>query len=218
MNPKIVNLIAAELGILIGITSWLAYSQFNSSQSRITEESKAPAKEFAASVMPPVSNPAFQSSYPTEYAANTQQMQPVSQELTALSREYDRQIAARFYANTNPPVEQRPIIVETPVYVQINQEPAVAASDYQTEPAAVYAPVQEVYYAPQVVSVGNGRNFRNRHEPNRRVNHFNNGNRHLAINPQCQNRGNDLPPFTRVLSQAQAVTPSIRPPQQRLNR
>ncbi len=220
MSSKVANLIAAELGILIGITGWLAYSQFHTDSSRASEGSKAPVKEFAASNMP-ATNPAIQSSYPAELAANTQQLQPMNQNLTALNREYNQRAVTQPYANPNPSLEQRPIIVEAPVYVQVNnQEPAAVSSDYQ-EPQPVYAPVQEVYYAPQVVAVDNGRNFRNnRREPDRRVGHFNHGNGagHVGFNPQCQNRGNVLPPFTRVLSQAQAVTPSIRPPQQRLNR
>jgi hypothetical protein len=214
MNPKIANLIAIETGILVGLMSWLVYSQFPSRESRNASEMRERAVSPFAPVAPVV-RPRNQLPGTVAYTADGQQVQLVDEYAAQPAPVYYRTVAAGTY--TRPGFNNGTIAVQSPSYAEVDQEPAAAPVDYAayTQPVVYAQPTQLVVYnepAPTVV-FSNSRRFPNRGRSipracppqviTPRLNTLSagpSGNRLLSSGPS----GN-------VLSQATAIAPSRRP-------
>jgi hypothetical protein len=154
MNPKVANLIAVELGILIGIMSWLAYSRFPSTQPRtgaeMQESTVAPLATVAA-----VSERRNQRRYTVDYETDHERAQPVDEEAAPTAQEYDQEIATQPYPSSG--LGNGYVATDSPSYAEVDQEPAVAQPDYVPSPQIV------VYAQPaQIVLFSNPRRFANR--------------------------------------------------------
>jgi hypothetical protein len=154
MNLKVANLIAVELGILIGIMSWLAYSRFPSAQPRtaaeMQESTVAPVATVAA-----VSERRNQRPYTVDYETDHERAQPVDEEAAPTAQEYDQEIATQPYTSSG--LGNGYVAADSPSYAEVDQEPAVAQPDYVPSPQIV------VYAQPaQIVVFSNPRRFANR--------------------------------------------------------
>jgi hypothetical protein len=197
MSPKIANLIAAELGILIGLGSWMVYT--NSSSNERTREtaqehrSVVPSTVATAPVSPtnpaqitPVSNP-----NPNAMPSGMQQAayQPVASQ-------------PGYYpplGYTNAVYQPAPTVITVP-----QVQPIVIPVQYVEAPAATYdQPAPTVVYAdPGYGYVGfNSYHFGNRCAPRHGNGSFRNCGQSTVLTPGMHtlSQGNM---GTRVLSQA----------------
>ena len=206
MNLKVVNLVAIQFGIFVGIMSWLAYSQLPFARSRVTESPRShPATERVANVAPN-SNDVDQESETADRAedeetnAITEPPAPVLpheyspaavQQYAALAaqRSY-QQIAPRRYASAGA----GPAYVTTsaPSSAAAAPEPAAISSDYvePLEPAAYVEPAPVVLYSqPQWVVFNNERSFRRRCRPTLSANAFPQRNHRRQDRLECRQNG-----------------------------
>lgn len=196
MNQKVVNLIAAQLGILIGLTSWLVYSRFPSTEPRSAAEIQEGTTHFATVTSALESRNQRPST--VDYRADRERAQPADEEpVLTLQQRYDREIAGPPYAGSG--VENRSIAVNSPSYAQVAQEPTVIPAAYAESPQTVEytQPVQNVVYVQptQIVVYSNSRPFLNRCRPVLPSDEV------RPITRQCPDRGN-----------RDARTPSVQPP------
>jgi hypothetical protein len=183
MNLKVANLVAIELGVLIGIMSWLAYSRFESAEPRVAamERRNSPAAPVAA--VAPISDLGSQVSRALEDDADREEDQSIGeppalpvqphqyspeavQQYTALAaQQYYQQIAPRRYASAA--VASNSSAAVAPAYTEVAQEPAAVSSDY-VEPlqSVAYAEPNVVVYQPQFIVFSNQRSNQRRF-PNR---------------------------------------------------
>jgi len=182
MNVKVANLVAIQLGVLVGIVSWLAYSRFESAEPRIAavEIQKRPVNSVAAAA--PISDLGSQvtralddgadgeqdhtiGEQPAPAAPSHQYSPEAVQQYTALAaQQYYQQIAPRRYASTGVASTSAPV---APAYTEVAQEPAAVSSDY-AEPLQTVAyaePNQVVVYQPQFIVFSNQHRFPNRCRP-----------------------------------------------------
>jgi hypothetical protein len=154
MNPKVANLIAVELGILIGIMSWLAYSRFPSAEPRTAAEMRESTAGPVATVAA-VSERRNQRRYTVDYETDHERAQPVDEEAAPTAQEYDQEIATQPYPSSG--LGNGYVAADSPFYAAVDQEPAVAQPDYVPSPQIV------VYAQPaQIVLFSNPRRFANR--------------------------------------------------------
>jgi hypothetical protein len=180
MNLKVANLIAIQLGIFVGIMSWLAYSRLESAGPRSAAEARKTAVEPVAPARP--ASPAEEQGPSAvdnrtdrdEASPNTEQPAPVMQheyspaavqQNSALAAQlYYQQIAPRRYASSG---SQDPFIVaKAPSYTEVEQAPAVVADEPAPQTVAYVEPTQVVVYPqPQFILFSNSRRFANRCRP-----------------------------------------------------
>jgi len=199
MNPKVVNLIAAQLGILIGMASWLVYSRFPAAERSVAAGIQEGTADFATATS--ALEPGDQRPYAVNYSAAGEQVEPVDAEpALTLQQKYDREISGQLYARSG--VANSSVAVNSPTYAEVAPEPATVQSDYEAPPPTVeYAqPIQTIYYAQptQIIVFSNPRPFANRC---RSTPHF----------------GGELTPITRRCPggrepEAQVPSPIIPPP------
>jgi hypothetical protein len=198
MNLKVANLIAVELGILIGLMSWLVYSRFPSPEPRtaaeIQENTVAPVATVAS-----VSEPENQRPDTADYRADRERAQPFAEQPALTSRRSAQEtVAPQPYASSG--LENGLIAVDSPSYAEADQEAAVGSPEYVVSPQTV------VYAQPaQIVVFSNPRRFANRCRSTPR---------HGAFNPiahQCPDRGNSPLADTRIVSGPNVSTPSCPP-------
>lgn len=192
MNPKVANLIAAELGILIGIMSWLAYSRFPSAEPPAAAEVKG---RMVNSIPPdaPLLQPRSPRPYTVDYRADRERARPVNEQSASMAQEYDQEIATQPYANSG--LDNGSIAEASPAYTAVDQQPAAVPADYQESPQIVNTQVV------QIAAYSNFRGFPNRCRP---------AHHHGAINPivqQCPDRGNSPVSGPRIVS-----GPNVNPP------
>jgi hypothetical protein len=179
MNLKVVNLVAVQFGMFLGIVSWLAYSQLPSGEPRTTAEVRKPMAErmptFASA-----SNPAEQRSQTVEDRAVQEQTQPVAEQPVVpvvpheyspaavqryselAAQQYYQQIAPRRYASAG--LANTSFAAVAPSYAEVAPEPMAVQSDDPTPETVAYVqPTQVVVYQqPQFVVFNNSRRFANR--------------------------------------------------------
>jgi hypothetical protein len=187
MNVKVANLMVVQLGVLIGIASWLAYAHFESAEPRVAaaETRRSPAAPAAA--VAPISDLGSQVTRALdddadreEDPSNGEQLAQATmphqyspeavQQYTALAaQQYYQQIAPRRYASAA--VANSSVAAAAPAYTEVAQEPAAVSSDYaeplQNVAYAEPAPVV-VYPQPEFIVFSNQRRFPNRCRPTRR--------------------------------------------------
>jgi hypothetical protein len=164
MNLKVANVIAVELAILIGLVSWMVYSRLPFAEPRTSAEIQESTTEPVATVAPILEarneHPATVDDSADHERARRRDEQPAP-----TSQEYVQEIAPQPYANSGP--ENRVVAADSPSYAEVDQEPAVAPSNYPTSAQTVaYAqPTQVVVYPQpvQIVGFSNPRPFVNRH-------------------------------------------------------
>src|ERR1700730_608224 len=123
MNLKVANLIAVELGILIGLMSWLVYSRFPSTVPR-------PAAEMRENAVAPVASVSEQGNQrpdTVDYRPDREQAQPVVEQPALTSRRYQQEIAPQPYASSG--LENGSIAVDSPSYAEADQEAAVGSPE-----------------------------------------------------------------------------------------
>lgn len=142
MNPKVANLIALELGILIAVLAWLAFSNHSSvKQYPVAEEQERTAGSFAT--VTPVLKARNQPLYAVDYRADRAGPQQKDAEQAPTVQEYYQEIATEpnassdladgvanesspYYAGVDQPVVYPPDCLVSPVnqiveYVQPNE-------------------------------------------------------------------------------------------------
>jgi hypothetical protein len=208
MNPKIANLIAIELGILIGLVSWLTYSRFPSAEPRTSaemrESSVAPVTAAAPGFQPRSQRP-----YAVDYSADRERAQPADEQPAQWEQSYYQSIAPQRYARSAVATDS--IAVDSPSYAETYQEPAaVSSDDLATPQTVVYSqPIQTIVYQPiQVVGFSNPRRFVNRCRSTPPLNGV-----PATITHPCPDRGNSHLSDTRVVSGPNVSTPPCPPTQ-----
>lgn len=180
MNLKVANLIAIQLGIFVGIMSWLTYSRLESAEPRIATESQeravkpvAPAaRGIQADDQRPsaVDNRTDRDEAPpnTEQPAQVMQHEyspaAVQQNSALAAQLYYQQIAPQRYASSR--LENASIVAKAPSYTEVEQAPAVAPDYPEAQTVAYVQPTQVVVYPqPQFIVFSNSRRFANRCRP-----------------------------------------------------
>ena len=180
MNLKVANLIAIQLGIFVGIMSWLAYSRLESVEPRIAAELQERAAKPAGPVGPGIKAD-DQRPDAVDDGADRDEPQPIAEQAALAMHQYSaaavqhysdlaaqqyyQQIAPRRYASSA--LQNGPIVAEAPSYAEAAQEPTVVSSDDPVPQTIAYVePTQVVVYQqPQFVVFSNSRRFANRCRP-----------------------------------------------------
>ena len=156
MNSKTANLIALELGILIAIMAWLAFSRFPArNPGTAAEVQEGTANSFAT--IAPILKSRNQARPAVDYRADSEPAQPGGEESAPTVQQYDQQIATAPYANSD--LEDGFIAGGSPYYAEVDQEPVV------TPPAYIVSPVTQIveYAHPtEIIIVSTPRSFVNR--------------------------------------------------------
>jgi hypothetical protein len=179
MNLKVANLIAIQLGIFVGIMSWLAYSRLESVEPRSATEMRERAAEPKTPAAPGIqaddqrpdalddradrdeARPIAEQPAPAFHQYSAAAVQHYS-DLAA--QQYYQQIAPQRYASSG--LQNNSIVAEAPSYTEVEREPAVVADYSEPQTAAYVQPAQVVVYAqPQFVVFSNSRRFANRCRP-----------------------------------------------------
>lgn len=201
MNVKVVNLVAIQFGIFVGILCWLAYSRLPFAEPRTEGEPRESALNAGANVAA-VFEPRRPLSHPTNYRTDRERAQPVDEQPAPMAPEYDQAIAPQAYANSVP--DNGSIAVNSPSYAQVDQEAVIPSDNLESAQAVVYSqPIETVVYAQptQIIVFSNPRHFGNRCQSKP---HFG---APSTIRPQCPDRRNFRPDDTRVVP-----PPNVRPP------
>ncbi len=135
MAPKVSNIIAIELAILIGIMSWMAYflySRFASVERTVTEIRESTADRVAA--IAPSLEARNQRPYTIVYRADRERARPLEEEPAETLQDYDQ--------------DYQEVVAASPSYAEPAQLPAVVQTDYAALPqnVAYQQPVQAVEY------------------------------------------------------------------------
>lgn len=174
MKLKIVNLIAIQFGIFIGIVGCLVYSRFESAKPHTATEMKHQSTERAVA-REPVSESGDQRANPEPAQVVPGQLAPVlPNEYSAEAVERYRAEATRLYYEQIAPrrkvsssLTHSSSAAVAPSYAVVAQEPAVIQT-YEPEPQTVayVEPAPAIVYAqPGFVAFSHGRRFVNRCRP-----------------------------------------------------
>jgi hypothetical protein len=156
MNTKTANLIALELGILIAILAWLAFSNVSSvKRHMVTGDQERAAGSFAT--ITPVLNAGNQRPRAADYLADRAGEQQADEQQGATAQQYDQEVAAEPYANAG--LNDGVITGSSPYYAGVAQEPLAYPPDCLVSPLD-----QIVSYAQptQVIIFSNTRSFARR--------------------------------------------------------
>jgi len=201
MNPKVVNLIALELGVLIALTAWLSYSQFPFRESRSAAKRDVSSGVPAA---PPLSDVEAGNQSPDNEVnyADTEQGRRAQEAQVAAEERYAREIAPKRYVNSTTYNRA----VNAPAYTEAYQQPAVLSSDEGTAPqGVVYAqPTQVIAYAEPIQTIvffNNTRRCRDRERSKHCIG------LPPAITPQCPDRRGLQVNHPRIVPPPVAITP-----------
>lgn len=179
MNLKVANLIAIQLGIFVGIMSWLAYSRLESAEPRIATELQERAVKPVAPAAPGIkaddqrpdaaddradrdeAPPTAEQPAPAMHQYSEAAVQRYSDLAAQL---YYQQIAPRRYVSSG--LQNGPVVTEAPSYTEVEQAPAVVADEPAPQTVAYVEPTQVVVYPqPQFIVFSNSRRFANRCRP-----------------------------------------------------
>ncbi len=135
MGPKVSNIIAIELAILIGIMSWMVYflySRLASVERTVAEIRESTADRVAA--LAPSLEARNQRPYTIVYRADRERARPVEEESAETLQDYDQ--------------DDQEVVAASPSYAEPAQEPAIVQPDYAASPqnVAYQQPVQAVAY------------------------------------------------------------------------
>jgi hypothetical protein len=159
MNTKVSNIIVVELGIVIVLLAWLAFSNFyRIKQSRPTEEQEPEDRSFATMTsFPRSANPRYSAAdYFTDQQRQQLAAQRQAQTLQYETMQYDQQLAPS--PDTNGYADDSVITGTSPYYTDVYQPP----SDSFAWP---YDPVLEYPSTSEIVVIPNGQAFVRRVAP-----------------------------------------------------
>lgn len=179
MNLKVANLIAIQLGIFVGIMSWLAYSRLESSEPRIATETQERAVRPVAPAVPGFKAD-DQRPDAADYRADRDENQPIAEQPAPAfhqysaaavqhysdlaAQQYYQQIAPRRYASSA--LENGPFVAAAPSFAEVEQAPEVVQDYPEPQTVAYVPPTQVVVYSqPQFVVFSNSRRLANRCRP-----------------------------------------------------
>ncbi len=158
MSSKIANLIALELGVLVVMLGWLAFSNLSSVKQKSAAPAPARTSDSFATVTP-VLKAASQPRYVVDYRAN-QAGQQEDEEQPATAQQDDQAAETQAYAGSD--LDGGVVTAPSPSEIGIYPEPVTA------EPYYFVPPVGQIvaYSQPvEIVVFSNPRPFRRRHGP-----------------------------------------------------
>jgi len=143
MNTKVANVIAVELGILIVLLAWLAFSNFfRVKQPMAAEEQQTTDGSFATVTLVPKS--ANQRSYAADYRAGPQGGQLGAQQ-QAQTMQYDQQVASAPDTSAYP--DDSVTSGTSPDYAGVYPQQPVTSPDsfaWPYDPVLTYPPTSEI--------------------------------------------------------------------------
>ncbi len=155
MSTKIANLIALELGILIAILAWLAFSNVPSvKRHTVTGDQERAAGSFAT--ITPVLHAGNQRPRAADYLAGASAQQTDEQQ-GAAAQQYDQEVAAEPDANSGP--DDGVTTGDAPYYAGVDQEPLAYAPDGLVSP---FDPIVGYTQPAQIIVYSNPRSFARR--------------------------------------------------------
>ncbi len=205
MNLKAANIIVVELGILIGLMSWLAYSRFPSTEPRTAAEKLQESTAAPVATVASVSEPGKQRPSTIDYRTDPEQARLVAEQ-QALTR-YQQEIAPRPYASSR--AVNGSIAADSLSYAELDQEQAVASSEEVASPQTVayVQPTQIVVYPQpaQIIVFSNPRRFANRCRSTSHSDVL------LPITNRCPDKGESNLNRRGMVPRRDAGAPSCRP-------
>ncbi len=153
MNPKIANLIALELGILIAILTWLAISNRTGVNPRpATEEQARDAGSFAT--VTPVIKSRQQRLHGADYLADRADEQLQNEEQAPVVQQYDQELATAPFSSSD--INDGVVNESPPYYAGVDQEPVIYPPD------GLVSPINQIveYVQPnEIIILSNTRSF-----------------------------------------------------------
>ncbi|HAF14968.1 MAG TPA: hypothetical protein DHU55_00575 [Blastocatellia bacterium] len=147
MNTKVANVIAVELGILIVILAWLAFSNFSRVKQPTLAEEQEPADSSFATVtsLPRPANPRQSAAdYFTDQQRQQLAAQRQAQTLQYGTMQYDQQFASA--PDTSANADDRVTTGTSPYYAGVYPQPVTSPDSFAWpyDPVLVYPPTSEI--------------------------------------------------------------------------
>src|SRR5438876_2149111 len=162
MNTKVANVIAVELGILIVILAWLAFSNFSRvKQPTLAEEQEPADSSFATMTSFPRSANAQHSAadYFTDQQRQQLAAQRQAQTLEYATMQYDQQLASA--PDANGYADDSATTGTSPYYADVYPPPEASSDSF----AWPYDPVLEYPPTSEIIVISNGQAFVRRGAP-----------------------------------------------------
>ncbi len=162
MNTKVANVIAVELGILIVLLFWLAFSNFSRVKQPTLAEEQEPADSSFAAVtsLPRPANPRYSAAdYFTDQQRQQLAAQRQAQTLQYGTMQYDQQLAPA--PDTSADAGDSVTTGTSPYYADVYPQPATSPDSFAWpyDPVLVYPPTSEI------IVISNGQAFVRRGAP-----------------------------------------------------
>ncbi len=162
MNTKVANVIAVELGILIVILAWLAFSNFSRVKQPTLAEEQEPADSSFATVtsLPRPANPRYSAAdYFTDQQRQQLAAQRQAQTLQYGTMQYDQQLAPA--PDTSAYADDSVTTGTSPNYAGVYPQPVTSPDSFAWpyDPVLVYPPASEI------IVISNGQAFVRRGAP-----------------------------------------------------
>jgi hypothetical protein len=147
MNMKVTNVIAVELGILIVILAWLAFSNFSRvKQPKLAEEQEPADSSFATvTSLPRPANPRHSAAdYFTDQQRQQLAAQRRAQTLQYGTMQYDQQLAPAL--DTSAYADDSATSGTSPYYTGVYPQPVTSPDSFAWpyDPVLVYPPTSEI--------------------------------------------------------------------------
>jgi len=153
MNTKVANVIAVELGILIVILAWLAFSNFSRVKRPTRAEEQEPADSSFATVtsLPRPANPRYSAAdYLTDQQRQQLAAQRQAQTLQYETMQYDQQLAPA--PDTSADADNGVTNGTSPYYAGVYPQPVTSPDSF----AWPYDPVLEYPPTSEIIVISNG--------------------------------------------------------------
>ena len=162
MNTKVANVMAVELGILIVILAWLAFSNFSRVKQPTLAEEQEPADSSFATVtsLPRPANPRHSAAdYFTDQQRQQLAAQRRAQTLQYGTMQYDQPLAPA--PDTSAYAENSVTTGTSPYYAGVYPQPVTSPDSiaWPYDPVLVYPPTSEI------IVISNGQAFMRRQAP-----------------------------------------------------
>src|SRR2546428_11820854 len=162
MNTKVSNIIAVELGIVIVLLAWLAFSNFSRiKQPTLAEEQEPEDRSFATMTsFPRSANPGYSAA---DYLTGQQRQQLAAQRqaqtLEYATMQYDQQLAPA--PDTSAYADDSATTGTSPYYADVYPQPATSPDSFAWpyDPVLVYPPTSGI------IVISNGQAFVRRGAP-----------------------------------------------------
>lgn len=149
MKTKVANVIAVELGILIVILAWLAFSNFSRVKQPTLAEEQEPADSSFATVtsLPWPANPRHSAAdYFTDQQRQQLAAQRQAQTLQYGTMQYDQQLASAPAPDTSANADDSVTTGTSPYYAGVYPQPVTSPDSFAWpyDPVLVYPPTSEI--------------------------------------------------------------------------